>query len=107
MVMGDSMNTHVTSCLVEHNAFNSLRHAMIVSVGANGNVFGYNYSRDSWDPAGNSGFGDQKADISIHGFYPFMNLFEGNIVEFMHSADWWGQVDLEILFLEIEQVKNQ
>ena len=87
---GVTMNTHVTSCLVEHNAFNSLRHAMIVSVGANGNVFGYNYSRDSWDPAGNSGFGDQKADISIHGFYPFMNLFEGNIVEFMHSADWWG-----------------
>ena len=27
-----------------------------------------------------------------------MNLFEGNIVEFMHSSDWWGQVDLEILF---------
>ena len=29
-------------------------------------------------------------DISLHGFYPLMNLFEGNVVEFIHSSDHWG-----------------
>ena len=63
---------------------------MVLSYGPNGNTFGYNYSEESWDPTGNAGFGDQKADISLHGFFPLMNLFEGNVVEYIHSSDWWG-----------------
>jgi len=47
---------------VENNIFSELRHAMIVQIGVNGCVFGYNYaernySNDGWD----------KTYISIHG----------------------------------------
>ena len=60
---------------------------MLVQVGANGNVFAYNYSREpvsqgSWSPP----------DISLHGHYPFYNLFEGNIVQETAVSDYWGPV---------------
>jgi hypothetical protein len=29
-------------------------------------------------------------DISVHGHYPFMNLFEGNYVSEIGIADYWG-----------------
>jgi hypothetical protein len=65
-------------CLVENNNFKHLRHSMILQAGANGNVFGYNYSIDPfWTgvslPANSSG------DMVLHGNYVFSNLFEGNI----------------------------
>lgn len=94
--------------LIVDNVFEHLRHAMIVQAGANGNVFAYNYSLDpNWDegffPANSAG------DIVLHGDYPFMNLFEGNIVQnivvddshgsngpfntvFRNRADLWGFV---------------
>ena len=87
---GIAVNHRTTSSLIENNIFNTLRHAMVLSFGPNGNTFGYNYSRESWDNSANFGLGDQKADISLHGFYPLMNLFEGNVVEYIHSSDWWG-----------------
>ena len=82
---GTSLSRYVTSVLVENNIFSELRHAMIVQIGVNGCVFGYNYaernySDDGWD----------KTYISIHGHYPFMNLYEGNIVGRIGIADYWG-----------------
>ena len=82
---GVSLGRHVTSALVENNIFNELRHAMIVQIGVSGCVFGYNYAQrnysdDGWD----------KTAISFHGHYPFMNLFEGNIVGWAGLDDVWG-----------------
>jgi hypothetical protein len=65
--------------LVTNNVFRSLRHSMLVQVGANGNVFSYNYS-----------FEHRLCDISVHGHYPYMNLFEGNAVQFVMVSDYWG-----------------
>ena len=53
---------------------------MLLQVGANGNVLAYNYSRDPyWDepplPTNSAG------DAVLHGNYPYLNLFEGNIVQ--------------------------
>ena len=68
-------------CLVTENIFDSLRHAMILQAGANGNVFAYNYSKSSfWTgvgllPANSAG------DMVLHGNYPYANLFEGNIAQ--------------------------
>lgn len=67
-------------CLIENNIFNHLRHSMVLQTGANGNVFGYNYSINSkWQqsllPENASG------DLVLHGNYPFFNLFEGNIAQ--------------------------
>lgn len=83
---------HTTGCLVENNIFDSLRHAMMVQVGASGNVFGYNYSINPVQGEGETGLnqGWIPPDISIHGHYPFMNLFEGNRVEEIGIGDWWG-----------------
>lgn len=92
---GVELDRHTTGCLVENNVFSNLRHSMVVQVGANGNVFGYNYSRDpvasnpDWDPA----------DICLHGHFPFGNLFEGNIVQRIHVADYWGPVGPGTVFL--------
>jgi hypothetical protein len=84
---GTSIARHTTGCLVEDNIFESLRHSMIIQVGAAGNVFAYNFSRDSHDNNRNL-----LPDISLHGHYPAMNLFEGNIVEEIGFADYWGPV---------------
>ena len=67
--------------LVTNNIFHTLRHAMMVKEGANGNVFSYNYSYETMGG---------KADISLHGHYNYANLFEGNKVENLVVADWWG-----------------
>lgn len=82
---GTSLGRYVTSVLVEDTIFSDLRHAMIIQLGTNGCVFGYNYAQrnysdDGWD----------KTYISVHGHYPFMNLFEGNIVGRAGLADYWG-----------------
>jgi hypothetical protein len=83
---GVSLGRHVSDCLVQNNVFETLRHAMIVSQGANGNVFGYNFSTirkcetTAWTPC----------DISLHGHFPFRNLFEGNMVEEIDITDYWG-----------------
>lgn len=77
---GVSIANRSTNCLVENNIFEHLRHAMVVSMGANRNVFGYNYSREQYDSANY-----QLGDINVHGHYPFANLFEGNYVVRIHA----------------------
>jgi hypothetical protein len=64
-------------CLIENNIFRRLRHSILLQSGANGNVFGYNYSCETRSSSHPSFAGD----ISLHGNYPYANLFEGNIVE--------------------------
>jgi hypothetical protein len=65
-------------CRIEDNIFQHLRHSMLVQAGANGNVFGYNYSRD---PVRTEFPSEISGDIVLHGNYPFANLFEGNICQ--------------------------
>lgn len=79
---GYGVATQYTSgdCLIENNDFVHLRHSMLLQAGANGNVLAYNYSRDTyWDesplPANSAG------DAVCHGNYPYLNLFEGNILQ--------------------------
>lgn len=77
----------VTDSLVTDNVLHHLRHALMVKRGANGNVFSYNYSFERRrDPEGDR----LLCDISLHGHYPYQNLFEGNVVEFIELADYWG-----------------
>lgn len=85
---GISIARHTTGCLVENNALWDLRHAMIIQLGASGNVFAYN------DARGSAGYEDRqpRADISLHGHWPQANLFEGNVVDRVVFADWWGPV---------------
>lgn len=89
---GVGCGMHVTNALVENNIFDSLRHAMIIQVGANGNVYGYNYSINpvQGDGETNLNQGWDPPDISIHGHYPYMNLFEGNEVVEIGIGDYWG-----------------
>lgn len=66
--------------LVQNNIAYHLRHSYILQAGSNGNVLGYNYSFDpNWDdvflPANSAG------DLVLHGNYPYLNLFEGNVVQ--------------------------
>ena len=82
---GVEASLHTTDCLIENNSFNNLRHAMMVHLGANGNVFAHNYSHD---PYMTNNF--VQTDISVHGHYPYMNLFEGNVVSKIMTTDWWG-----------------
>jgi hypothetical protein len=83
---------HSTDNLIENNIFNHLRHAMMVQLGANGNVFGYNYSINAVQGEGETNLNVDwtPPDISIHGHYAFMNLFEGNDVQEIGIGDFWG-----------------
>lgn len=65
-------------CKIEGNIFVHLRHSILMQSGANGNVAAYNYSKEPyWTepflPSNSSG------DLVLHGNYPYLNLFEGNI----------------------------
>ncbi|MFO7790392.1 MAG: T9SS type A sorting domain-containing protein [Bacteroidales bacterium] len=76
-------------CLVVNNAFEHLRHSMLLQACSNGNVFAYNYSKDAyWDedylPAESAG------DLVLHGNYPYRNLFEGNIAQNLVVDDSHG-----------------
>jgi hypothetical protein len=84
---GVTLIQHAGMCLVTNNIFRILRHAMMTKQGANGNVFGYNYSREVYRTEFPQNFG---GDISLHGHYSFANLFEGNIVQTIHVDDYWG-----------------
>ncbi len=64
--------------LVENNIFERLRHSMLVQAGVNGNVFGYNYSRDQYKDEGFLARGNFVSDMTCHGNYTYANLFEGN-----------------------------
>lgn len=85
---GVCLRQHASDCLVENNFFRYLRHAMMVKEGANGNVFGYNYSIE---PNRSESIPDFSGDISLHGHYAFANLFEGNIVQNIIIDQTWGQ----------------
>jgi hypothetical protein len=65
-------------CRVENNIFRRLRHSVLLQSGANGNVVGYNYSRE---PFWNSIPSNAAGDLVCHGNYPYLNLFEGNIAQ--------------------------
>lgn len=84
---GVTMSNSTSDCLVEGNIFDHLRHAMMVKVGCNGNVWAYNFSRD---PYRSETFNDFAGDISLHGHYSFANLFEGNIVANIIIDQYWG-----------------
>lgn len=94
---GVMLSKHPTECLVANNIFARLRHSMVVKEGANRNVVSYNYSYDPVISDGNIRDGkcfNQRLtsfpDISVHGHFSYMNLFEHNIVQAVHSADNWG-----------------
>lgn len=86
---GVELNRHASNNLIEGNEFFNLRHSMMVHVGANGNVFGYNKSKQPV-ATGDHTPGTLICDISVHGHYPYMNLFEGNTVQKIEVSDWWG-----------------
>lgn len=87
---GVIIENHSTNCLVEDNLFDGLRHSMLVQSGANRNVFGYNHSWNREWEFGTATPGIGTADISIHGNYPYANLFEGNLVELIWADDYHG-----------------
>ena len=66
--------------LAQNNTFERLRHSMLLQSGANGNVYAYNYSID---PFWVSGFlpANSAGDAVLHGNHPYLNLFEGNVVQ--------------------------
>lgn len=80
---GVVLGLSTSDSLVTNNVFRTLRHSMMVKTGANGNVLSYNCSGDVQGR-------HPGADISVHGHYSYMNLFEGNVVQFIKYADWWG-----------------
>jgi len=84
---GIRMEEHSTDNLVENNIFERLRHSMLVQVGATGNVFGYNYSKDPFLEEGNNWL---MSDVSAHGHYAYMNLYEGNTVQYILADNVWG-----------------
>ncbi len=85
---GIECGNNSTNCLIEDNILDSLRHSMMVHLGANGNVFAYNYSTHPYWKVKNL----MPPDISLHGHYPYANLFEGNIVQKILGSDYWGKI---------------
>ncbi|MCP4724089.1 MAG: T9SS type A sorting domain-containing protein [bacterium] len=73
-----------TNCLIENNVFYKFRHAMVLQGGANCNVITFNYSEDQETLS-------TEGDLTIHGNYPYANLLEQNIVEWITSGNYDGK----------------
>lgn len=84
---GITLFAHSGQCRIENNIMRMLRHSFSMQTGANGNVIAYNYSRE---PNRSEFPADYGADISLHGHYPFANLFEGNIIQNIGIDQAWG-----------------
>ncbi len=74
---GVNLQNGAAECRIENNIFATLRHAIVIQRGANGNAVAYNYCTDSQD-------GNGEDDLIFHGGHPFRNLAEGNSVEHLH-----------------------
>jgi hypothetical protein len=87
-VLGES----TTNCLLENNLFRRLRHAMGIGTGANANVYTFNYSREQYLTYKFLGkdISYSDSDVCLHGRYPYANLFEHNIVEFIEADNEHG-----------------
>lgn len=77
---GIALQSGSGDCFIHQNIFRRLRHSILLQSGVNGNVVAYNYSREPyWTetllPSNAAG------DLVLHGNYPYMNLFEGNVVQ--------------------------
>lgn len=84
---GITLFNHTGECRIENNIMRYLRHSFSLQTGANGNVLAYNYSRE---PNRSEFPADYGADISMHGHFPYSNLFEGNIVQNIQLDQTWG-----------------
>lgn len=115
---GVTLITHASLCLMQNNIFNHLRHAMMTKQGANGNVFGYNYSINPYRNGYMEYPQNYCGDISMHGHYSFANLFEGNIVQTIYTDQTWGptgpyntlfrnRVELYGIIMTSSQTNNQ
>lgn len=78
---GIELTYRASSTLIENNIFKNFRHSYVIHLGATGNVFGYNYSREQTD---------NYPDVSFHGHWAYENLTEGNVVQRIGVGDWWG-----------------
>lgn len=77
---GVMLQFSASDCYIHQNNFATLRHAMILQAGANGNVLAYNHSIDPfW--TGVSLPEDASGDLVLHGNYVYQNLMEGNVVQ--------------------------
>lgn len=75
---GVALQYSAGQCLIENNVFEHLRHSVLLQSGANGNVIAYNYSTDpNWEEFPQNSAGD----LVCHGNFPYLNLFEGNVVQ--------------------------
>ncbi|MEM9777302.1 MAG: hypothetical protein AAF902_22180, partial [Chloroflexota bacterium] len=88
---GVRLQNGTTDVLVENNIAKLMRHSYIAQIGANGNVFGYNYSADPYG----EGFGEIYTDLSVHGGFGHSNLFEGNQaqhakIDNIHASNSWN-----------------
>ena len=88
---GVRLENGTTDTLVENNIARLMRHSYIAQIGANGNVFGYNYSADPYG----EGFGEIYTDLSVHGGFGHSNLFEGNQaqhakIDNIHASNSWN-----------------
>jgi hypothetical protein len=82
-----------TDALVENNVLHILRHAMLIAGGGQGNVFGYNCSKD---PLGSST--ELYGDIVTHGAHPMMNLWESNVAAHVDLDFVWGSSSHNTVF---------
>ncbi len=84
---GVDLSQRQTASLIINNRFEHLRHALVLHLGANGNVIAYNASTDAHQDDGRDWEPD---DFTLHGHYAYSNLIESNILEGISISDYWG-----------------
>jgi len=104
---GVTVGLHTANVLIENNAFDHLRHSMLYSLGASGNVYAYNYSQRIHGEYVASNYVHYPADISAHGLYANMNLFESNSVQNIGMSDAWGAMGPGNTYLRNRVESNQ
>src|SRR6266850_2575872 len=81
--------------LIINNIFWRMHAGVMVERGPAGNVIAYNYLDGNYNTSPTN---VQEPGLDSHGAHPMMNLYEGNIVNFMLWDDFWGSSSHHTLF---------
>jgi hypothetical protein len=94
---------HCTACKVEDNCADQIAMALAPSLGTCGCVLAYNYiTNHKTAPVDNSD--SWITDVECHGYQAHHNLIEGNVVNRLSVAEYWGPCPQQVIHRN--RVKN-
>lgn len=87
---GVQVSEFATDCLIVDNILQGNNLCITTQQGASGNVIAYNFSNKGFNSTYPAFSGTVYGGIAAHGDFSHHNLFEGNVVPWFSTDEFWG-----------------